>query len=270
MQPFIGRILSEPKFYPASEDKKAFALFSLAINTRKQEDDTYKSDFLNCKANGYAAERIAETWSKDEDVVLEGYLQMGKDYTNNDGELVPGNWELNVIKKHEYNTLYMASQGDRLVRGRIANFENAMKYFAGSGEKKSLMYLTVSVSKGYKKEDSDYYEEQLIKLVLFDKAADAVNENYSNGDFITVSGRAQAGKDYTNNDGELVDGGEEIVVNRLHGFAPAGKSNSGEKKTAAPKKSAGAPPKKAPTTGAGKPSKLGAPKKLGVKKLSKK
>lgn len=268
MQPFIGRILTEPKFYPASEDKKAFALFSLAINTRKQEDDTYKSDFLNCKANGYAAERIAETWSKDEDVVLEGYLQMGKDYTNNDGELVTGSWELNVIKKHEYNTLYIASQGDRLIRGRIANFDNAMKYFAGSGEKKSLMYLTVSVSKGYKKEDSEYYEEQLIKLVLFDKAADAVNENYSNGDFITVSGRAQAGKDYEK-DGEMVDGGEEIVVNRLHGFAPAGRTEKSEKKAPA-KKPAGAPPKKAPTAGASKPGKLGAPKKLGVKKLGKK
>lgn len=267
MQPFIGRILSEPKFYPASEDKKAFALFSLAINTRKQEDDTYKSDFLNCKANGYAAERIAETWSKDEDVVLEGYLQMGKDYTNNDGELVTGNWELNVIKKHEYNTLYIASQGDRLIRGRIANFDNAMKYFAGSGEKKSLMYLTVSVSKGYKKEDSEYYEEQLIKLVLFDKAADAVNENYSNGDFITISGRAQAGKDYEK-DGEMVDGGEEIVVNRLHGFAPAGKSTEKFEKKAPAKKPAGAPPKKAPTAGASKPGKL-APKKLGVKKLNK-
>lgn len=270
MQPFIGRILSEPKFYPATEDKKAFALFSLAINTRKQEDETYKSDFLNCKANGYAAERIAENWSKDEDVVLEGHLQMGKDYEK-DGEIVPGNWELNVTKKHEYNTLYLASQGDRVVRGRIANFNNAMKYFEGSGEKKSLMYLTVSVSKGYKKEDSEYYEEQLIKLVLFGNAADAVNENYTNGDFINVSGRAQAGKDYEK-DGEVMDGGEEILVNRLFGFAPSGKSNSGDSKKAAPKKgNAGMPPKKAstPAPSGNKPGKLGAPKKLGVKKLKK-
>ena len=147
-----------------------------------------------------------------------------------------------------------------------------MRYFAGSGEKKSLMSLTVRVSKGYKKEGSEYYEEQLVKLVLFGTAADAVNENYSNGDFITVQGRAQAGKDYEK-DGEIIDGGEEILVNKLFGFAPAGKTAStGAKKStgsAAPKKAApsfapakapGAAPK-APT--AGGPKKLGSLKKLG-------
>ena len=276
MQIFIGRILSEPKFYPASGEgesaKKAFAMFSLAINTRKQEDGTYKSDFINCKANGYAAERIVENWSKEEDVVLEGNLVMGKDYEK-DGEIVPGNWEVQVTKKHEFNSLNVTSQGDRLVRGRIANFGNAMRYFAGSGEKKSLMYLTVGVSKGYKKEGGDYYEEQLIKLVLFGNAADAVNENYSNGDFITVLGRAQAGKDYER-EGEMVDGGEEILVSRLFGFAPSGKSTEGNKKASAPAKK-GAPtftPAGAPKVGgpkAGAP-KMGGPKKLtGLKKLSK-
>lgn len=272
MQIFIGRILSEPNFRAAEGDKKAFVSFSLAINTKKEEDGTYKSDFMRCKAFGYAAERIAETWSKEEDVVLEGNIVMGNDYTNNEGELVTGNWELLVNKKHEYNTLNMTSQGDRLIRGRIANFANAMKYFAGSEEKKSLMYLTVGVSKGYKKEDSEYYEEQLIKLVLFGTAADAVNENYSNGDFITVQGRAQAGKDYTNNEGEIVDGGEEILVNKLFGFAPAGKAAStGTKKsgTTAPKKTAPSfAPAKAP--GAAPKAPAGGPKKLsGLKKLGK-
>lgn len=272
MQIFIGRILSEPKFYPASGEgenaKKAFAMFSLAINTRKEEDGTYKSDFINCKANGYAAERIAENWSKEEDVVLEGSLVMGKDYEK-DGEIVPGNWEVHVTKKHEFNSLNISSQGDRLVRGRIANFNNAMRYFPGSGEKKSLMYLTVGVSRGYKKEGGEYYEEQLVKLVLFGNAADAVNENYTNGDFITVSGRVQAGKDYEK-DGEMVDGGEEILVNRLYGFAPSHKAEATTKKTSAP---AQAPKKSAPAV-VGKPgaapAKLGGPKKLqGLKKLSK-
>ena len=274
MQIFIGRILSEPNFRAAEGEKKAFVSFSLAINTRKEEDGTYKSDFMRCKAFGYAAERIAETWSKEEDVVLEGNIVMGNDYTNNEGEIVTGTWELLVNKKHEYNTLNMTSQGDRLIRGRIANFSNAMRYFAGSGEKKYLMYLTVGVSKGYKKEGSEYYEEQLIKLVLFGNAADAVNENYSNGDFITVQGRAQAGKDYEK-DGEIVDGGEEILVNKLFGFAPAGKAAStGAKKSTgatAPKK-AGAPsfaPAKAPGAAPKAPT-AGGPKKLGgLKKLGK-
>lgn len=264
---YIGRILTEPNFKSAEGEKKAFATFSLAINTRKEEDGTYKSDFIRCKAFGYAAERIAETWSKEEDVVLEGNLVMGNDYTNKDGELVTGNWELLINKKHEYNTLNITSQGDRLIKGKIANFSNAMKYFPGSDDKKSLMYLTVSVSKGYKKEDSEYYEEQLIKLVLFGNTADAVNENYSNGDFITVQGRTQAGKDYTNNDGEIVDGGEEILVNRIFGFAPAGKTTS--KTTTAPKKAApsfslskapGVAPKAQLTGG---PKKIGGLKKLG-------
>lgn len=277
MQIFIGRILSEPKYYPAQGEgenaKKAFTMFSLAINTRKQEDGTYKSDFINCKANGYVAEKIAENWSKEEDVVLEGNLQMGNDYTNSEGELVAGNWEVQVTKKHEFNSLNMTSQGDRLVRGRIANFSNAMRYFPGSGEKKSLMYLTVGVSKGYKKEGGEYYEEQLVKLVLFGAAADAVNENYTNGDFITVAGRSQAGKDYEK-DGEIVDGGEEILVNRLFGYAPSGKTAStGTKKTT----SAAAPAMKKPGAApapmnkpAGGPAKLGGAKKLtGLKKLGK-
>lgn len=276
MQIFIGRILSEPKFYPASGEgenaKKAFAMFSLAINTKKQEDGTYKSDFMNCKANGYAAERIAENWSKEEDVVLEGNLVMGNDYTNAEGEIVPGNWEVQVTKKHEFNSLNITSQGDRLVRGRIANFNNAMRYFPGSGEKKSIMYLTVSVSKGYKKEGGEYYEEQLVKLVLFGNTADAVNENYSNGDFITVMGRSQAGKDYTDSNGEIVDGGEEILVNRLFGFAPSGKSE-GAKKTSAPatkKAPTFAPAAGGPKAGAPKAPIAGGPKKLtGLKKLGK-
>lgn len=246
---YLGRILTEPNFKAAEGDKKAFATFSLALNTRKEEDGTYKSDFIRCKAFGYAAERIAETWSKDEDVVLEGNLVMGNDYTNKDGELVPGTWELNINKKHEYNTVCVESQGDRIIRGRIANFGNAIRYFAGSGEKKSTAYVTVSVSKGYKKEGEEYYKEELKKLVLFGAAADAVNENYSNGDFITIVGRAQAGKDYTNNEGEIVDGGEEILVNRLHGFAPTGKTES-TTKSSAPKTAPGKAPTfaKAPTT----------------------
>lgn len=237
---YLGRILTEPNFKAAEGEKKAFANFSLAINTRKEEDGTYKSDFIRCKAFGYAAERIAETWSKEEDVVLEGHLQMGNDYTNNEGELVAGTWELNINKKHEYNTLCVESQGDRIIRGRIANFNNAIRYFAGSGEKKSTAYVTVSVSKGYKKEGEEYYKEELKKLVLFGAAADAVNENFSGGDFITVVGRAQAGKDYTNNEGEIVDGGEEILVNRLHGFAPAGKAQAATT-SKAPKAPAKAP-----------------------------
>lgn len=267
MQFFIGRILTEPTFKAAEGEgdnaKKAFARFSLAMNTKKQEDGTYKSDFLNCVAFGYAAERIANNWSKEEDVVLEGNLQMGKDYTNSEGEIVPGNWEANITKKHEYNTLNVTSQGDRLIKGRIANFDNAMKYFAGSDNKKSLMYLTVSVSKGYKKEDSEYYEEQLIKLVLFGNAADAVNENYTNGDFITVIGRSQAGKDYEK-DGEVMDGGEEILVNRLIGFAPANKaaSTSKEKKPAAPTFAPAKAPGKAPAKPGNGPKKLGGLKKL--------
>lgn len=269
MQFFTGRILSEPMFKAGEGEgenaKKAFARFSLAINTKKLEDGTYKSDFLNCVAFGYAAERIANNWSKEEDVVLEGNLQMGNDYTNGEGELVTGTWEANIAKKHEYNTLNVTSQGDRLVKGRIANFNNAMKYFEGSGDKKSLMYLTVSVSKGYKKEGGEYYEEQLIKLVLFGTAADAVNENYTNGDFITVLGRAQAGKDYDKGDGEIIDGGEEIVVNRLIGFAPAGKpkDNTSSKKPGAPTFAPAKAPSKAP-------EKKAAPKKLGgLKKLKK-
>lgn len=276
MQIFIGRILSEPKYYPAQGEgenaKKSFTMFSLAINTRKQEDGTYKSDFINCKASGFIADKIANTWSKEEDVVLEGNLQMGNDYTNSEGEIVTGNWEIQVTKKHEFNSLNITSQGDRMVRGRIANFSNAMRYFPGSGEKKSLMYLTVGVSKGYKKEGGEYYEEQLVKLVLFGAAADAVNENYTNGDFITVQGRSQAGKDYEK-DGEIVDGGEEILVNRLFGYAPSGKANTGAttKKAAAPAvKKPGAAP--APMTKpAGGPAKLGGAKKLtGLKKLGNK
>lgn len=269
MQIFIGRILSEPKYYLGTEEKKSFAMFSLAINTRKQEDGTYKSDFINCKASGFVADKIADTWSKEEDVVLEGNLQMGNDYTNAEGEVVSGNWEIQVTKKHEFNSLNMTSQGDRLVRGRIANFTNAMRYFPGSGEKKSLMYLTVGVSRGYKKEGGEYYEEQLVKLVLFGAAADAVNENYSNGDFITVSGRAQAGKDYEK-DGEIVDGGEEILVSRLFGYAPSGKANTGTKKAAAPavKKPGAAPAPMSKPAGA---PKLGGAKKLtGLKKLGNK
>lgn len=226
---YFGRILSEPNFKAAEGDKKAFASFSLALNTKKSEDGTYKSDFIRCKAFGYAAERINETWSKEEDVVLEGNLVMGQDYTDSNGELVTGSWELIINKKHEYNTLCFESQGDRIIRGKIANFENAIRYYAGSEDKKSLAYVTVSVSKGYKKEGEEYYKEELKKLVLFGNAADAVNENYQKGDFITVIGRAQAGKDYTNNNGDIVDGGEEILVNRLHGFAPVKKNETSRK-----------------------------------------
>lgn len=243
---YFGRILSEPNFKAAEGEKKAFVSFSLALNTRKEEDGTYKSDFIRCKAFGYAAERIHETWTKEEDVVLEGNLVMGQDYTNNEGELVTGTWELIINKKHEYNTLCLESQGDRIIRGKIANFDNSIRYYEGSADKKSLAYVTVSVSKGYKKEGEEYYKEELKKLVLFGNAADAVNENYQKGDFITVIGRAQAGKDYTNNNGDIVDGGEEILVNRLHGFAPVRKDGNKTTSSTAPTFVKGTPGKTAP------------------------
>lgn len=239
---YQGRIPFEPRFFAANGDKKAFATFTLAMQTNQKDETTgyYKEVNIRCKTFGGWAESLMNKWNETGNktyVDIEGELTMGNDYEK-DGEIVKGQIELNVLRIHDYNTL-----DKTIVRGKIPNFENAIRYTASNGEKKSYAFFTIAISTGVKNEETGYYEERLVKCKTFGATADFLNNFYQNGDFITLEGKYVDGQDYEK-DGEMVKAQPELLVTNIHGFARRKEDgNTSSKKTTPITKKIGASPK---------------------------
>lgn len=252
-----GRVPFEPNFFEAKDDKKAFATFTLAVNTGVKDDESgyYKEDLFRCTASGGWAENLHKNWNNKMVIDVYGKLVMGKDYEK-DGEIVKGQPELRVLSIHSYNTLDVT-----VVRAKIPNFENAIYFKEAEGDKKAFANVKLAISTGVK--EGDYYKERIITAKAFGGTAEFLNKYYQNGDFITVEGKYVDGQDYEK-DGEMVKAMPELIINNIHGFPrrkegeDEGKSKSPAKKAPGIAKGAGAK-----TSGVGTKKLGGGLKKLG-------
>lgn len=262
-----GRVPFEPRLFEATGDKKAFATFTLAVNTGVKDEETgyYKEDMFRCTVSGGWAENLAKNWNNKMVIDVYGKLVMGRDYEK-DGEIVKGQPEIRVIGIHDYNTLDVS-----VIRAKIPNFENAISYKPAQGDKKAFVRVKLAISTGIKDEETGYYKERIVTGKAFGATADFLNNYYKNGDFITLEGRYADGQDYEK-DGEIVKSMPELLINNVHGFARRKEEAEGTTTKAAPAKKAapktpGAKLNAAPKTpGKAPTSKLGSPKKLGLKK----
>lgn len=262
-----GRIPFAPNFIPGTDTKKACVFFTLAVQTKQKDEETgyYKELNIRCRAFGGWAEslhnKFEETGNKTI-VDVEGELVQGNDFEK-DGELVKGQLELNILRVHDFNTL-----DKTILKGRIPNFDNAIKFVEATGDKKACVFFTIAVSTGIKDEETGYYKERLIKCKAFNGTAEFFNKYYQKGDTVVIDGKYVDGTDYTNNDGELVKAMPELLVSNVYGFPKRKEEgNTSAKKTSAPPASKapgkiGTAPGKAPGKSLGGPKKLGGLKKL--------
>lgn len=67
-----GNLTKDPLYYEPNEDKKAFSLFRVAINTYRQR--TKEPVFINVKSYGRLAEQCGEYLTKGQKVFVSGEL----------------------------------------------------------------------------------------------------------------------------------------------------------------------------------------------------
>lgn len=114
------------------------------------------------------------------------------------------------------------------------------KYMQGEGEKKSFISFAISYNTGRKENPEDQYnKENLFRCKAFGATADFIAKNFPDKSQILIDGTLDIGNDFTNKDNELVKGGVEINVARVHfcGFKETGStdnSNSIQSPKAAP------------------------------------
>jgi single-stranded DNA-binding protein len=90
--------------YKAGEgDKKSFISFAISYNTGRKENPTdqyNKEELYRCKAWGAKADFIHNYFPERSQILIDGQLMVGTDYTNNDGQLVKGGVEINIRDVH--------------------------------------------------------------------------------------------------------------------------------------------------------------------------
>lgn len=100
-----GRIPFDVSFFEAEGDKKAFASFTVAINTGvKGEDGYYKEDLFRCKAWGYTAEHLHKYFNTKDTVTFDGKLTIGPDWTDKQGNLQKGGPEILVNRIYGFGS----------------------------------------------------------------------------------------------------------------------------------------------------------------------
>lgn len=86
-----------------NETKSAFLSFSISYNTGRKEkpEDKYNREILvRCKCFGKKAEFIHKNFPEKSQILIDGLLDVGNDYTSKTGELVKGGLELLVKECH--------------------------------------------------------------------------------------------------------------------------------------------------------------------------
>lgn len=258
-----GRIPFEPQFFEESGDKKAFATFTIAVNTGVKDESTgfYKEDLFRCITSGGWAANLKNNWNNRLVVDIVGQLYVGKDYEK-DGEIVKGIPQIRVLEIHEYNTL-----DKTILRAKVPNFENAISYTKGEDDKKSFARVKLALSTGVKDESTGFYKERIITAKMFGATADFFNNYYKPGDFVTLEGKYADGQDYEK-DGEIVKAMPELLVSAIHGFPRRKDQDKSETSSSAGKKLPGG--KKLGLGAGAKAPGVSAPriplKKIGLKK----
>lgn len=92
-----GRIAFAPNYMAENNGKPAFTTAIVGINMGKKDEKTgyYEEEKMTIKAWNYMAVRLSE-FAQGDYCVVQGKLAKGQDYTNKDGELVQGQWEIHV------------------------------------------------------------------------------------------------------------------------------------------------------------------------------
>jgi len=83
---FIGRICNEVKLEKANETSVVGINFALKTD-RKNQDGSYRTAFLNCKAFGTTAEKIAQYFKKGDPIAITAKVT-DESYTTQDGKNV--------------------------------------------------------------------------------------------------------------------------------------------------------------------------------------
>ena len=134
-----------------------------------------------------------------------------------------------------------------LLNARIVGFDPAC-YKEGNGESKSVLIWCVNVKRDFKKEDEQYYPDDLIDIKAFGPKADFIMKYFKAGDGLIIEGRLQRDDDYEK-DGEQKRGQMYVLVENarfLDGSKNSDSSDSSSKSSSAGKKSSSLPkpPKK--------------------------
>ena len=85
-----GRLVRDPEIrYPAGNEQKSVAKFTVAIDRPRKKDAEAQADFIPCVAFGKTAEMLEKYFRKGQEILLEGRWQTGsyekdgrKIYTN--------------------------------------------------------------------------------------------------------------------------------------------------------------------------------------------
>lgn len=100
-----GRIPFDINFFAAEGEKKAFASFTIAINTGvKGDDGYYKEDLFRCKAWGYTAEHLNTYFNTKDTITFDGKLTIGPDWKDKEGELQKGGPEILVNRIYGFGS----------------------------------------------------------------------------------------------------------------------------------------------------------------------
>lgn len=83
-------------------DKKSFINFCVSWQSNEKEEGSkyYKEKLFRCKAFGQRADFIANNFPEKSQILVEGQLDLGNDYTNANGDLVKGGIEIIVNNVH--------------------------------------------------------------------------------------------------------------------------------------------------------------------------
>lgn len=82
----IGRLVRDPEVR-YTQDQKAVAKFTLAVDNMRKKDEEHSADFISCTAFGKSAEFAEKYLRKGTKIALEGRWQTGS-YTNKEGAKV--------------------------------------------------------------------------------------------------------------------------------------------------------------------------------------
>ena len=111
-----------------------------------------------------------------------------------------------------------------ILNGVMPHFEG--NYKEGDGNSKSFLSWAVSVKREYKKEDEQYYPDDLINFKAFGPRADFIKKYFNQGDGIILKGRLQRDDDYTTEDGETKKGQLFVLVESVNFVGGANKDSN--------------------------------------------
>lgn len=99
--------------------------------------------------------------------------------------------------------------------GKVAAFDDAIKYYPNEDENKCLLMLTVNVQKPFKKKEEQYYPTFLKTFKVFGRAAKSAGSVIQKNMDIVAEGYLDMDEDYTDKNGELRKGREFINCRSL-------------------------------------------------------